>query len=100
MSNKEEGSLKEVFLSSHNYPNVFCDGNVCHKCLIFMVADSCMSLRNNDNLRFFAFVFYTCHNETTAKIPQQNEKKSQALISGAKYFDPLFIGMASRCLSL
>ena len=46
-----------------------------------------LSLRNNDNLGLFAFVFSPGNKDKTTR----NSKINKALISVAKYFAPLFI---------
>ena len=54
-----------------------------------------LSLRKNDNLGLFAFVFSPQNNDKTT----WNNKINKALISVAKYFAPLFIIFLPRYLS-
>ena len=63
-----------------------------------MVADLChfvLSLRNNENLRLFGFVFSRRNNNR----PTRNNEINKALIRAAKYFAPLFIVFLPRNLS-
>ena len=54
-----------------------------------------LSLRKNDNLGLFAFIFSPQNNDKTT----WNNKINKALISVAKYFAPLFIIFLPRYLS-